>query len=809
MGIVELRKTTWGAALPVGTTVFSLTIDYEMGMFPPDTGTLNGVLINGITCYTPPAHENFECERNFTEVCTVKSAGPTGHEIKIGEGNVYAWKSPLQVYIPDNRKSWAISMAVSHSLLTNLVGFDIMSINEYFATAIQESNAGCEGSKLIAPGWVTSRYPSHDTDNPIFCYDKSGAVAVGYFQQEMGGSWVELDTNYPCFIPQISKDDFTGDPAIGSSFEFQSIVKAYHDYRNIAYWQYVKCWNPIEFFKNAKDPYAAVKTIGMAYNQGMNHNSFEEIFSTDRTAALEAENLMDRISPGTPNAANRLYAEQINRLTKVLDNKVSEINWADAAVFGVKDQSAHSFREFYDAAFTWEEVEEYIKKIVLFYTSFGVEEKAFIAAIKPIFDSINGGTAISFRYQMSEVIEAIVINLPAFDPKKGLAEVYGGSGANSCFAPTARMEGYDAKCGEDLSLKFFFSGKAPYTFSYKRTDASPEVIFAEITTSQNPYTITPVEEGTYALTAVRDNVSAGEVVCEPIAVKYGFAAAAKLSTYGNPCDGILPGIQVEITSNTAGPYLLEYENEGVTYTASVNSSPYILMTAPAPLGTYHLTKISAAGCDLALDETIIIDWFVDSVFDAKLLSYGEDLCLGTGSGIEVEFTSNFAGPYKLEYEIDGVIQPLVTLSSSPNTLMTAPAPLGTYHLTKVSGAGCEIALDETITIDKITPPVFDAKLLSYGEDFCLGTGSGVVIEFSSSAAGPYIIEYEVDGVPQAAVTLSSSPYTLMTAPAPLGTYHLTKVTVSGCEIALDETITIDKITPPVFDAKLLSFGEDL
>ncbi|WP_172426748.1 hypothetical protein, partial [Flavobacterium sp. ACN6] len=188
------------------------------------------------------------------------------------------------------------------------------------------------------------------------------------------------------------------------------------------------------------------------------------------------------------------------------------------------------------------------------------------------------------------------------------------------------------------------------------------------------------------------------------------------------------------------------------------------------------------------------------VFDAKLLSFGEDLCLGTGPGVVIEFSSSAAGPYIIEYEVDGVPQAAVTLSSSPYTLMTAPAPLGTYHLTKVTVSGCEIALDETITIDKITPPVFDAKLLSFGEDLCLGTGPGIVIEFSSSAAGPYIMEYEVDGVPQAAVTLSSSPYTLMTARAPLGTYHLTKVTVSGCEIALDETITIDKITPPVFDA---------
>ncbi len=154
-GIVELKKTTWGNVLPVGTSTYSITMDYVLGMFPPGQGALNGTPIKGITCYTPPATENFKCEKSFSSICAIKPAGPEGHEIKIGEGSVWAWGERVDVYIPENRKGWAIGMAVSHSLFTNLMGFDAMSINEYFATTIQEINAGCEGSKLIAPAWVT------------------------------------------------------------------------------------------------------------------------------------------------------------------------------------------------------------------------------------------------------------------------------------------------------------------------------------------------------------------------------------------------------------------------------------------------------------------------------------------------------------------------------------------------------------------------------------------------------------------------------------------------------------------------------
>lgn len=615
-GIVELKKTTWGNVLPVGTSTYSVTMDYVLGMFPPGQGALNGTPIKGITCYTPPATENFKCEKSFSSICAIKPAGPEGHEIKIGEGSVWAWGERVDVYIPENRKGWAIGMAVSHSLFTNLMGFDAMSINEYFATTIQEINAGCEGSKLIAPAWVTKKYPNQDLINGgMNCYDTTGRVAAGYFQQEMGGSWMEMFMNYPCFIPQVPKNSFISDPAIGASFEFQSIVKTYHDYRNIAFWQYVKCWNPIGFLKDSKDPYAAVKILALAYNQGMNSGAFEPVFVRDRTAALAATNLMDYISPASPSGLDRLYAEQINRLTKVLDNRIADISWTDAAIWNVTDKSAHSFRGFYDSQIAWSDVEAYIKKITPFYAVFGVTETNFIAAVKPVFDRINGGNSISFRYQMHDVVEAIVVFLPAFDPKKGLSEVYGNE-SNGCFAPTARMEGFDGGCGKELGLTVYFSGKPPYKFTYKRTDVSPEVVYPEITTSQNPYAINSasLEEGTYAIVAISDANAAGEVVCEPIEIKnVGVALSAKLvKEGGGACTGTGAGIKVEISGTGSGPFTIEYEKDGLLQPpVTVTTSPHILIPSPAPKGTYKLTKITSNSCDFPLSSTLIITDLVE------------------------------------------------------------------------------------------------------------------------------------------------------------------------------------------------------
>lgn len=801
-GIVELQKTTWGSPLPIGTTVFSVTMDYEVGMFPPDEGTFNGNIIKGITCYTPPAHENFSCERNFNDACTVKPIGPVGHEIKIGEGSVFAWQAPLQVYIPENKKGWAIGMAVSHSLFTNLMGFDVMSINEYFATAIQESNAGCEGSQLVAPAWVTTTYPHHDTNNPTFCYDKTGAVAVGYFQQEMIGSWDELSMNYPCFVPQVTKDSFISTPNVGSSFEFQSIMKAYHDYRNVAYWQYVKCWNPIEFIKTSQDPYAAVKIIGMAYNQGMNHNSFGEIFDSNRTDAVNATNLMDKISPATPTATNRLYAEQINRLTKVLDDNVAAIDWQDAAVFGVTNRTAHSFRGFYDAQIAWSDVEEYIKKVTPFYAPFGVDEASFIAAVKPAFDHINGGNSISFRYQMSEVVEAIVVYLPAFDPKKGLGEVYGGSGANGCFAPTAKMDGFDANCGQDLSLKVYFSGQAPYTFKYKRTDVSPEIVYPDITTSQNPYTITPVNQGTYSLISVSDSVSTGEVVCNTVQVKnIGSGVTAQLLRYGgNPCTGSGEGIEVEIISSDPAPYTIEYEISGNLHTAVINSNHEVLIAAPAPAESYQLKKVTINGCETLFNNSGIIDLKVPPVVTADLTEFGKDICLGITSGIHIEVKApGKKGPFIIDYELDGVAQSSVTIAANTEILIPLGGAAGEYHITNITIGNCNFAVDETIKIDAVIVPVLDVKVEEYGGDFCSGINEGVQVKIVSNLTGTFVLNYEIDGVSQPPVTTMADHFVLFPEPAPAGTYKLTKIIVNNCEFPLNKELVLNdsSITPKV------------
>lgn len=195
-GIVELEKQSWAQPLAPGcNNKFTIRMKYAFGMFPPTYGILNGDTIPGITCYVPPSFENFKCRKDFNEICFLGSH----KEMQIGEGTVRAWNSDRDVYIPTNRKNWAIAMMVAHGVFNNLMGFDCMTPNEYFATAMQESSCGCDGG-VTAPAWVTNPYNIQPLN---YCADLTHGVAAGFFQEEYGTGWIELEKDIPVLFQQL------------------------------------------------------------------------------------------------------------------------------------------------------------------------------------------------------------------------------------------------------------------------------------------------------------------------------------------------------------------------------------------------------------------------------------------------------------------------------------------------------------------------------------------------------------------------------------------------------------------------------
>ncbi|MDB0037887.1 T9SS type A sorting domain-containing protein, partial [bacterium] len=448
-------------------------------------------------------------------LCFVHNSASSG-EIHLGEGTVHSWNSTIDVYLPSNRKNWAIGLAVSHSMFNNLIGSDLMSINEYFATGIQETNCGCDGG-IIDPSWVTNPYPDHENNNPVFCYDYTHGVAAGFFQEEYGTGWLELNQDIPCFIPTFNFDS----TIVGKNFSAQLIGKVYHDYNNLMFLQYIKCFDVIEFMQNCSDPYGPEKLIAAIYNRGMNTGFIEDVLVTNRAAALASNDLLLFI-PGL----GQQYAEQISRVTAVLDNNMAAVSSYGTNTYNIPWVGNHSSNGFYDTQISWVDVTNYLDELKLVYQGVGVNMMDVKNAVQPIFDTINGGGTISYRYQLEPVIEAIVLALPIFEPMSGLGSVYGNSGGNSCNFPTARMEQSTTICeGESTQFEIFLTGQGPWDITYNY--AGTDVNLTNITTS--PYILSVSNPGLYYLTFVEDNSNTvGQIICDSVVLTV-------LDSTVNPC----------------------------------------------------------------------------------------------------------------------------------------------------------------------------------------------------------------------------------------------------------------------------------
>ncbi|MCJ8288438.1 MAG: T9SS type A sorting domain-containing protein [Crocinitomicaceae bacterium] len=480
--------------------------------FAPGMAILNGatpVLAVSPPCYIPPSYQNFDCEKEFNELCFIPTESTSAPgEIRLGLGTVHSWNSILDVYIPTNKKNWAIAMGVGHSMFTNLVGMDALSINEYFATVVQETNCGCDGT-ILEPAWVTNVYPDHENINPINCYDFTHGVAVGFFQEEYGTGWLELNQDIPCFIPTFNFDS----TIVGKNFSAQMIGKVYHDYNNLMFLQYIKCYDILGFMENCNDPYGPEKLIAAIYNRGMNAGFIEDILVTNRAAALASPDLLNFI-PGL----GQQYAEQISRVTAVLDGNMSNVSALGTIAYTVPWPGMHSNYGYYNEQISWTDVTTYLDSLELMYAGVGVIISDVKSAVQPTFDAINLGGTISYRYQFGPVADAIVLALPAFEPMSGLGNVYGNSGGNACSFPTANMDSSTVICeGESTILEIYLTGSPPWEVSYNFNGINQTI--SNINSS--PYLLSVSDDGLYYLNSVTDNTgTSGKAICDSVNISF-------------------------------------------------------------------------------------------------------------------------------------------------------------------------------------------------------------------------------------------------------------------------------------------------
>ena len=366
-------------------------------LIPPTTCTINGttqnlIWVNVDTCQTPSPY--------YLSAQNYKSTG----EIHLGQARLFpVWGVSVDALIPVNRISWAISLVHANQVFRNITGIDKYPINTYFATSLKESFCGCD------PGIQTSsNYPYP------FSYQAS-SIIDGCFQIESNSAYAELSNMYPQRFPAGMHPQIVG----GRHYETAALTKAYYDIFTIKYLDKAKNWDPIGFFAGATDSLAAVKAICGAYNRGLWSKLVDTIFHSGRANALAAPDLL-QLFAGEPVAKD--YSEQITNYTLALGNHTAVLNPSLTAINTATGTPYNQFYQYYDTLVSWQHISNYIDTIAILYQ--GVNLTTVKNRVHNTFNSMNNGQPVSFRYQMGQVIDTLLMALPVDDPSCSITAAY-------------------------------------------------------------------------------------------------------------------------------------------------------------------------------------------------------------------------------------------------------------------------------------------------------------------------------------------------------------------------------------------------
>ncbi len=292
-------------------------------------------------------------------------------------------------------------------------------------------------------------------------------------------------------------------------------------------------------------------------------------------------------------------------------------------------------------------------------------------------------------------------------------------------------------------------GNAPVSYSW---DNSPEVTLD----------LFDIAAGSYTLTAT-DNLgctaTAGPFVVNNIAGPTINTSLVQVT--GISCTGTLGSISGITTTPATGLTVLWTNGGGSVLSATGLSA-----------GSYSVTVEDAFGC-VATAGPFVINPANDIVIDATNLVVTNSACTSnTGAIAGITFT--------------GGTNPLISWSSSQNTLDIANLGPGNYILTVNDGFGCSDQV--SVDVNTVNGPILDVTNLLINSSHCAqndGSTTGITV-----SGGTPNYTYQWNG--------NAALNTINLSNVPAGNYSLTVTDAAGCTDV--ETLIITEVGGPIIDA---------
>ncbi len=760
----------WPGTLAVGQTA-NLSVnnsEYSGVLQFPTSGTYKE---GGITytvevknCNQTQNYELFDATFDFKRECFLYS--PT--KLCLGQAATEIWQGEgvFDAMIPTDRPSWAIADMVAHRLFTNLVGQDIVSPNFWMATAMNESRMTCD------PTIVANQTGGHTYIN---ANANSGVPGSGISNttnncfQVLNIGYTQIENNQPDLFAQTNAYGTAqySNVVDGGNWETGALAVAYYHYQDMRYWDQIYCFNVPKTWKDAKDPYAIEKIFYHAYHDGPNAGiSLLNDIKANYTNATNATNMNTVITTGgTWSAPNGGSSQKVGNFTSLLDGGSGLLYPGQT-----KTNYTTQYLGCYNAPIKWADVVFYLDQIKILYPK--LQNAPIQAAIKAVFDGINGGANVNFE-DLGPVIDEIVIQMGGHDPSKYIATQF--SAAKTC--PTnalgVSLRTNDTICpGTTGELQVWLSGDKNFKFTLKYPDNSTQT-FSNV--DHSPYVVPITQPGAYEVVYFEDNDEVGNPNCLfsklTVQSKNGNVVTWDKSTVTGTGSSKCTSGPLIIKNTGPGAVTVSYKKDGgatQNINLPANTTSYTVSNTPLS-GQYIITTISPNTCGTPVNDTINI---CSSCVKPKAVITGTaTLCQGDSVQLSVALSGG-TGPYKIKISDGTTKWKVQNINTSPYKFYVKTA--ATYVIDSVWNSSCD-SLGSGSAV--ITVKALPTATISGGAGICVGDSTQLSVTLTGTQ--PWTIKINDGSTVKTVTGITTSPYTFYAKTA--ATYTIDTVYDTSCK----------------------------